>query len=306
MKETKLAEVRLKDVSAVCLYGPAQVSTQAMHELFDRDIPVCYFSSGGWFRGIAQGLPHKNIDLRIRQHAAAADPTTAVQLARQFIAGKVRNCRTLLRRNTAGDADRLLRELTESARQAERAASVATLMGIEGMAAKRYFAGFAGLLSEVRGFTFEGRNRRPPTDPVNAVLSFLYSSLAREATTAVLAAGLDPYLGFLHQPRYGRPALALDLAEEFRPLLADSVVLSLFNTGEVKADHFVARAGAVSLTAAGRRAVLAGWERRLAADVTHPVFGYTLSYRRVVQVQARLLARVLTGELSEYPAFKTR
>jgi CRISP-associated protein Cas1 len=305
-KGEKLAEVRLKDISQVCLFGPVQTSTQVMNELFDRDIPVCYFSSGGWFRGIAHGLPHKNIELRIRQHAVAADAGQALGLARQFVAGKIRNCRTLLRRNGGRDDDRLLDALAESARQAERADNIASLMGIEGMAAKRYFAGFATLLKEDRGYCFDGRNRRPPADPVNATLSFLYGMLTRELTAATLACGLDPYLGFLHQPRYGRPALALDLAEEFRPLLADSTALSLFNTGELKPSDFVCRAGAVALKPGGRKAVLAAWERRLLSDVTHPVFGYTLSYRRVLMVQARLLGRVLSGELPEYPAFKTR
>ena len=306
LKEVKIGEARLKDVSQVCLYGPVQVSTQCMHELFDREIPVCYFSTGGWFRGLAQSLPHKNIELRIRQYATAADPTAALNLARQFVSGKIRNCRTLLRRNLDEGSDLVLDQLQQSAKDAETAESLATLLGIEGMAAKRYFGAFAKLLKEERGFRFDGRNRRPPTDPVNAVLSFVYSMLARELTVACLAAGLEPYLGFLHQPRYGRPALALDLAEEFRPIVADSVVLSLFNTGEVKPEHFIRRGPAVTLTPPGRKAVIAGWERRLNGDVTHPIFGYTISYRRVLSVQARLLGRVLLGELQEYPAFKTR
>ncbi len=306
LKTEKIGEARLKDISQVCLYGPVQVSTQMMSELFDRDIPVCYFSTGGWFRGIAQGLPHKNIELRIRQHRSADDPVKALALAQQFVAGKIRNCRTLLRRNAEGDADGLLDALAQSAKEAERADNIASLLGIEGMAAKRYFAGFAKLLKEDRGFSFEGRNRRPPTDPVNATLSFLYAMLAREVTVASLACGLDPYLGYLHQPRYGRPALALDLAEEFRPLLADSTALSLFNTGELKPDDFVCRAGAVALKPPGKKAIVAAWERRLLSEVTHPTFGYTISYRRVVMVQARLLGRVLLGELPVYPAFKTR
>ena len=305
-KDEKLAEVRIKDVSQVCLYGPVQISTQALGELFDREIPVCYFSTGGWFRGLAGGLPHKNIELRVRQHAAAADPAAALGLARAFVAGKIRNSRTILRRNAATADDALLAALASAADDAGRAGSILSLMGTEGMAAKRYFAGFAGLLKEERGFRFDGRNRRPPTDPVNAVLSFLYAMLARELTVCVTAAGLDPYLGFLHQPRYGRPALALDLAEEFRPLLADSTALSLFNTGELKPADFICRAGAVALTAAGRKAVAGGWERRLNAEVVHPIFRYTLSYRRVLSVQARLLGRVLSGELPEYPAFRTR
>ena len=305
-KEEKLGEVRIKDLSAVCLYGPVQVSTQVLHELFTREIPICYFTTGGWFRGIAHGLPHKNIELRIRQHAVAADPRQALLLARGFVSGKIRNCRTLLRRNLANDPQQLLPALNQSANDAEQAESIPSLLGIEGMAAKRYFAGFADLLNPQSGFQFSGRNRRPPTDPVNTVLSFMYALLARECTTAALAAGLDPYLGFLHQPRYGRPALALDLAEEFRPSLADSVTLSLFNTGELQTEHFIRRAGAVALTPAGRKAVLHAWERRLHTDVTHPIFGYTLSYRRVIQVQARLIARVLLAELPDYPAFKTR
>jgi len=305
-KDEKLGEVRLKDVSQVCLYGPVQVSTQVMSELFDREIPVCYFSTGGWFRGIAQGLPHKNIELRIRQHQIAMDPPAALALAREFVAGKIRNCRTLLRRNADDDGQDLLDALAQSAREAERTDNIASLLGIEGMAAKRYFGGFATLLKSERGFQFDGRNRRPPTDPVNAVLSLLYAMLAREMTTASLACGLDPYLGFLHQPRYGRPALALDLAEEFRPLLADSTALSLFNTGELTSDDFVRRAGSVALRPTGRRAIVSAWERRLLSEVTHPIFGYTISYRRVLTVQARLLGRVLMGELPGYPAFKTR
>jgi CRISP-associated protein Cas1 len=308
LKEQRLGEVRLKDVSQLCLYGPVQVSTQTMHELFDRDIPVCYFSTGGWFKGIAMGFTHKNVELRIRQFAMAGDAPAALTVARQFVIGKIRNSRTLLRRNAeAGpNLDTVLQQLKDGALAAERAASVETLMGVEGMAAKRYFELFGTLFKADTGVSFDGRNRRPPTDPVNAVLSFLYSALIREVSVALLGVGLDPYLGFLHQPRYGRPALALDLAEEFRALLADSTVLTLFNTGELKPTDFLRQAGAVALTPAGRRSVLGAWERRMMADVTHPVFQYTLSYRRVLHVQARLLARTLAGELSSYPAFKTR
>ena len=150
------------------------------------------------------------------------------------------------------------------------------------------------------------RNRRPPTDPVNAMLSFLYSILTKECTVAAQACGLDPMLGFLHVPRYGRPSLALDLCEEFRPLLADSVVLTLVNTGEIKPEHFVKRALGVAMTPTGRKVLLKGWERRIEADVTHPVFGYVVSYRRALMIQARLLGRYLLGEIPEYPAFKTR
>lgn len=308
LKEERRGEVRLKDVSQLCLYGPVQVSTQTMHELFDRDIPICYFSTGGWFKGIATGFTHKNVELRIRQFATAADATASLKIARQFVMGKIRNSRTILRRNAEAvqEPNTVLQQLNDAVQSAERAESVETLMGIEGMAAKRYFEMFGTLFKAERGVNFDGRNRRPPTDPINAVLSFLYSALIREMSVALLSVGLDPYLGFLHRPRYGRPALALDMAEEFRSILADSTVLTLFNTGEVKPSDFIRRAGAVALTPTGRKSVLAAWERRLMSDVTHPIFQYTLSYRRVLHVQARLLARTLAGELPFYPTFKTR
>ena len=174
------------------------------------------------------------------------------------------------------------------------------------MAAKTYFAGFAQLLKGDPVFDLDGRNRRPPRDPVNAMLSFVYAMLAKELTVILHTVGFDPMLGFFHRPRYGRPSLALDMAEEFRPLLADSVVLTLVNNGEVSESSFLHRAGAVAMTDAGRRAVIAAFERRMDTLVTHPVFGYRISYRRVLEVQARLLARTLLGEISGYPFFHTR
>ena len=200
----------------------------------------------------------------------------------------------------------VLDQLSLLMRRAEAAADAASLLGIEGMAAKEYFAGFAKLLKGGESLDIEGRNRRPPRDPANALLSFVYALLVKEWTLALYAAGFDPLLGFYHRPRYGRPSLALDLTEEFRPLVADSTVLTLINNGEVTAESFIRRAGAVALTDAGRRAVIAGFERRMETEVTHPLFGYRISYRRILEVQARLLGRVLLGEISEYPNFCTR
>jgi CRISPR-associated protein Cas1 len=208
--------------------------------------------------------------------------------------------------NGQSNGREVLNELSLLLRRAEDARDVASLLGFEGMAAKAYFAAFARLLKGGEEFNIEGRNRRPPRDPVNALLSFLYAILAKELTLAVHAAGFDPMLGFYHRPRYGRPSLALDLEEEFRPLVADSTVLTLVNTGEVTAASFIRRAGGVALTDAGRRAVLTAYERRMDTLVTHPLFGYRISYRRVLEVQARLLGRVLLGEIAEYPSFCTR
>ena len=221
--------------------------------------------------------------------------------------GNFKNCRTLLRRHLeSDDRDKLLFQLNDLIRKAERADNVATLLGIEGTAARFYFGGFARLLKGGDAFEINGRNRRPPRDPVNALLSFVYALLARELTVAAQAVGFDPLLGFFHRPRYGRPSLALDMCEEFRPLLADSIVLMLVNNGEITEQSFIQRSGSFALTPAGRRAVMAAYERRLQSEVTHPLFGYRISYRRILEVQMRLLARTVMGELDEYPTFCTR
>lgn len=308
-KREPLASVRLIDVSQVCVFGNVQVSTQLLRELFARDIPVCFFSYGGWFSGMAHGLPSKHVDLRRRQ--VAAGQHGSLELARRMVEGKIRNGRTLLRRNARERPTAVIDSLRGLAAQAATASSVSTLLGIEGAAARLYFECFPLMLREDKRlpgavFDFRLRNRRPPRDAVNCLLSFTYALLVKDLTAVALAVGFDPYLGFLHRPRFGRPALALDVAEEFRPLVAESVVVNAINNGEVGESDFVVRAGGVALTASGRKAVLSGYERRLAAQVRHPVFGYRVSYRRVFEVQLRLLAAYVLGEVPEYVPLTTR
>ncbi len=303
-------EARLLDTSQVNLFGNVQLSAQALRELAAREIPVLHLSYGGWLAAVTTPPPHKNIELRRRQFAAASDQTLCLRLARSFVSGKIRNQRTLLRRNARELPEGLLYRLAFWRKRAEREGSLESLLGVEGTAARDYFANFSLMFKANGGgppaFDFTARNRRPPRDPVNALLSFLYSMLAKEMLVALVGVGFDPYQGFYHQPRYGRPALALDLMEEFRPLVADSAVIGLVNNGEVRPSDFVSRAGSVALTDAGRRRVLEAFERRLDTLVTHPRFGYQISYRRVFEVQARLLARFLSGEINEYPPFCTR
>ena len=305
-KDEVLAERRLMDVSQVSLFGNVMISAQALRELTTRGIPVCHMTYGGWFHGLTSGLVHKNVELRIRQFEIAANPERALKIARCFISGKIRNSRTLLRRHLPADETGILPSLAEFRHKAERATSAETLLGLEGMAAKIYFAGLFALLNGRHDFDVNDRNRRPPKDPVNAVLSFVYSLLVKELTIVLQGVGFDPMLGFFHRPRYGRPSLALDVAEEYRPLIGDSVALMAFNNGEVDHSSFLERAGAVTLTEAGRKSVIAAFERRLEQEVTHPTFGYRVSYRRILEVQARLLARAVTGELPEYVPFCTR
>ncbi len=305
----KIASFRLIDVQQLVVFGRVQVSTQALHECFAREIPVMWMSTGGWLQGFAVGQFSRYVEVRRRQTAAHAQGGNG--LAQRMIAGKILNCRTFLRRNARTDVGATVAALKRLSADARECDNFASLLGVEGTAARLYFAEFPKMLSDAwaevaNEFSVLGRNRRPPPDPVNALLSFCYSMLTKDLVAVAVGVGLDPYLGVFHRSRYGRPALALDLAEEFRPLIADSVVVGVLNNGEIGPRDFIRRAGAVALTSLGRKTVLKAYERRLETKVRHPVFGYQISYRRVLDVQARLLAAVLVGELPEYFPMVTR
>ena len=306
MSRDELQQVRLIDVSQISIYGNVQISSQMMRAAFREGIPVCWFSYGGWFQGIAEGLPSKHVDLRRRQVAIAAQ--AGLPIARSMIEGKVRNSRTFLRRNARTDVSRELGQLKSLADGVGRSESIESLLGMEGTGARLYFSKFSSMLRDesLGVFDFNGRNRRPPKDPVNCLLSYVYALLTKDLTAVAIAVGMDPYLGVFHRPRFGRPALSLDLAEEFRPLVAESVVINVINNGEVSAKDFDVRAGGVSRSQNGRRSVLSAYERRLDTQVTHPTYGYKITYRRVLEVQARVLAAHLLGEIPEYTPFMTR
>ena len=308
-KTEVVEEVRLLDVSQLNVYGHVQVTTAALRACFDNEIPVSWFSHGGWFSGIAHGLPSKHVDLRRRQVAISGQGGVAI--ARACVAGKIRNCRTLLRRNGRGVRAEVLSSLHELIAKAGWAESAASLLGYEGTAARLYFSQFTSMIRSDLAlpgapFDFQHRNRRPPLDPVNCLLSYVYGLLVKDLTVVCNAVGFDPYLGFYHRPRFGRPALALDLAEEFRPIIGDSVVLTVINNGEVQEHDFIVRAAGVALTSAGRKKVIGAYERRLDQEVRHPIFGYTVTYRRILEVQARMLGAHLLGEIDSYTAFTTR
>jgi CRISPR-associated endonuclease Cas1 len=310
--------VRLIDISDLALFGNVSITTPALAALLEREIPVTFHSHGGWFRGIAQGLGHRNVEVRTAQYHMSFDEALCLRFARELVAAKIVNQRTILRRNWRGPPEQrqaALDRLAAARRSAEGAPAPAALLGIEGDAAAVYFRAFAGLIkgpddkpgaSELAPFHSEARNRRPPTDPINAMLSLAYAMLTRTLTIALTSVGLDPYRGFFHAPRYGRPALALDIMEPFRSIIADSVVLSAVNTGEVGPGDFVVAATGTALTQPGRRRFVAAFERRLSQEATHPLFGYQVSMRRMLLVQARLLSRFLLGELPSYPHYLPR
>lgn len=310
--DQKVSSARLGEVSQLVLMGNVYVTTPCLHELMYREIPITWHSFGGWFIGHSVGTGHKNVELRTAQYRESFDEKTCLHLAKVLVQAKILNCRTLLRRNWRGEEKpvTLLDALKRDAANVIRAASLQELLGIEGAAASRYFGAFASMLKMQSGeelpFDFTRRNRRPPTDPVNSLLSYAYSLLVRSWTVTLSAVGFDPYRGYYHQPRYGRPALALDLMEPFRPLIADSCVIQAINNGEVRPSDFISAAGSVNLTNDGRKRFIATFERRMAHEITHPLFGYKLSYRRLLELEARLLGRYLLGDLPDYTAFKTR
>ncbi|NYZ13539.1 CRISPR-associated endonuclease Cas1 [Azospirillum sp. RWY-5-1] len=307
VEEQPPTTVRLVDVSQIAAFGNVSVTTPLLHELMRREVPVTWHTHGGWFLGHTVGTGHGNVELRTAQYRASFDPAFCLRLARGIVEAKIRNARTLLRRNGTEGAELAvaLADLDRLAKDTRRVEGMDRLLGLEGAAAACYF-GLVGTLLKppdpaAGRFDFRGRNRRPPADPVNACLSFAYALLVRTLTVTLSAVGFDPYRGFYHQPRWGRPALALDLMEPFRPLLADSVVITALNTGEVKAGHFVQAGGGTALTPDGRRALIGAFERRLSQEITHPVFGYRISYRRTLELQARLLGRLLLGEIADLP-----
>lgn len=313
-KEKTVQEIRLNDLCQLNLMGNIQITTQAVQSLCEHQIPLCYFSQGGWFYGITSGLLTKNVFLRQMQFRLASEPWFCLRLARQLVAGKIRNQRTMVLRNHLEPDQRLLTEMKIMADQAARAESLEQLLGIEGNAARLYFLAFSGLVKvesdretpTLFRLDFNGRNRRPPRDPVNALLSLAYSLLTKDLTVACYAVGFDPMMGFYHQPRFGRPALALDLMEPFRPLIADSAVLQAINTRMITHRDFVQAGPAVLLKPDGRKAFYRAYEQRMDTLVTHPLFEYRVSYRRLLEIQARLLARYMEGEIADYPVFVTR
>ncbi|MEX0887182.1 MAG: CRISPR-associated endonuclease Cas1 [Phycisphaeraceae bacterium] len=304
----ELATARIKDVSQLVLCGNVQVSTQTIHQLCEAAIPVVYLSMGHWFYGVTAGMGLKNAFDRVAQFQAAQDPSQCLAFARQLVADKGVNQRAILRRNGRAP-DGVLRDMAELITQAQQAPSLASLLGIEGSIARFYFQHFGTLFHSrdlPSDWDFNARNRRPPRDPINAMLSFCYAMLVKECTVALLGEGLEPHWGLYHQPRHGRPALALDVMEPLRPLIADSAVVTAVNTGMIRARHFTRGGSACLLQPAGRKAMIQAFEARLDQLVTHPAFDYRCSWRSAIRLHARLLARHFRGDVPVYASITTR
>jgi CRISPR-associated protein Cas1 len=307
VKGEEMRKLPGQQVRAIYCYGAVQLTAQAVETCLELGIDVAYFSPAGRFIGLLRALPASGVDARRGQYRLFELPGVRLQLAREVIRAKIHNQRVMLMRN--GDVpDRVLSLLAGFRDATERAGDLTELLGIEGNAAALYFEQFESMLKQREDWKFDwrGRNRRPPRDPVNALLSLGYSMLAKELTGVCHAVGLDPFLGFMHQPRYGRPALALDLMEEFRPLIADSVAISLINRGELGPEDFIRSANGTFLNDRGRKAFWEAWFRRFDTEVSHPEFEYKMAYRRMLEVQARQLWRFVRGEAAAYHGFTTR
>jgi CRISPR-associated protein Cas1 len=310
----EISRIPMYAIRQVVVFGNVQVSTQALETLAENGIFVSYLSGHGRFIGTFAGAMTKNVSLREAQFRAFADPERCLALSRAVVRAKLFNQRAYLMRGLRGDDARgsdepAAKEMWNLLRGLDTVSSLDSLLGIEGQGAALYFGEFGRFLKGPpggKGFDFASRNRRPPRDPVNALLSFAYAMLAKDCFSAVCTVGFDPYKGFFHQGRHGKPSLALDLMEEFRPVIADSVVLSLINNDQLGPDDFLTWRDSCQLTDRGRKAFFQAYEQRKATVITHPVYGYKVSYSRVLEVQARMLAAYIRGSIPEYVGFTVR
>lgn len=313
--ETKL-RVPLHHLGAVVCFGHVTVSLPLMHRLAEEGVALVLLDANGRFKARLEGAVSGNVLLRQAQYRAVDDPGRSLGIARNCVAGKVRNCRQVLLRGareakSPEDGDSLSRgadDLAATLRALPQAQDMDALRGLEGEAARQYFAVLNHLLrSSARdGFKMDGRSRRPPRDRINALLSFVYALLMNDCRSALEAAGLDPQVGYLHALRPGRAALALDLMEEFRAL-ADRLVLSLINRGQITAGDFVEReGGAVMLQGDARKAVLVAYQERKQENLSHALLKEPVPLGLVPHIQARLLARTLRGDIPDYLPFLVR
>jgi CRISPR-associated protein Cas1 len=314
-EETRL-RVPLHHLTSVVCFGHVAVSLPLMHRLAEDGIALVLLDGSGRFKARLEGPTTGNVLLRQAQHRAQADAAFTAELARRIVAGKVKNQRhVLLRgaRDSKSSADtasltRAAQDLAASLRALPGAASLDAIRGVEGEAARTYFAAAPLLVraDEREAFTMDGRSRRPPRDRMNALLSFLYAMLMNDCRSACEAAGLDPQIGFLHTVRPGRASLALDLMEEFRPL-ADRIALTLVNRQQVQADDFEFReGGAVQLADDARKTILVADQERKQEALAHPLLAESVPLGLVPLVQARLLARHVRGDAPEYSPFTLR
>jgi CRISPR-associated protein Cas1 len=301
-----LLDVPMIKVDGVVVLGRATVSPAAVIELLERKIPLSFLTGTGRYLGRLEPELTKNIFVRSAQWKAIAPSQQALHLVRGFVRGKLKNYRNALLRDQREfpnlNLHSALTQLEQAIAPIEKTTSIDSLRSLEGAGSAAYFGSFNQLI-RAQGFQFEARRRRPPTDLVNALLSLGYALLRHDIQSAVNLVGFDPYLGYLHVERYGRPSLALDLMEEFRPLVVDAIVLSGLNRRMLSPQDFTTEplSRAVSLTPEGLRTFLRLYEQKKQSKFKHPVLQTQCTYQEAFEIQARLLAKYLLGETDKYP-----
>lgn len=308
--ETRL-QIPIHVLDGIIAFGHVSASPGLMELCGDKGVALSFFSTTGRFMARVEGPVSGNVLLRRTQFRAADNPDRTSALARSFLIGKIANARSVLRRSIRDRADEDFPDIQFASiriarllRRLQAIHPLEELRGIEGEAARLYFSVFDQLIIRDEGFTFEGRSKRPPLDKVNAMLSFVYSLLAHDAASALEGVGLDPAVGFLHRDRPGRPSLALDLLEEFRPTLGDRLVLTLINRGQVHPEGFkIGETGAVWMNDKTRKTVITAYQQRKKDEVTHYFLDEKVPVGHLMHIQARLLARHLRGDLDAYPPF---
>ena len=307
----KLGQFPAINITNIFCFGQVSVSPFLMGYCAEQGIGLAYYSEYGKFLAQVQGPQSGNVLLRRTQYRWADDEQQSVSVARLMVAAKIANCRAVLQREIRnhGDNDLIAKAITQlaaSLRRVKNTVTVAETMGVEGDAASCYFSVFNELL-RADGLAFGGRVRRPPTDPVNALMSFAYTLINQECASALQGVGLDPYVGFLHQDRPGRKSLALDLLEEFRAPWADRFILTLINRGQIKAKDFETEAsGAVRLKDNARKEFLSAWQERKQIEIIHPYLQEKVSIGLLPHCQALLLARHLRGDTEFYPPYQLK
>ncbi len=306
--DERIKEIPLAGLSSVMLVGPIQITTQAIQVLSERGITISFMSSAGRLISVIEPFDSTGVFIRKAQMKAFDDYAIKMELSKQIVTSKISNQRTLLMRNCESLSKEVLVSLQRLIEQAKESTRLESLLGFEGQAAALYFRHFPKMLKTPLGkeFSVNGRSRRPPPDPVNSCLSMGYSMLINECVSALRSARLEPSLGGYHTYKPGRPALACDLMEPFRPLIADSIALTVFNKGELTEGHFIRSASGCLLTPAGRKSFFNAYGRRMDTEITHPFFGYRLSYRRMIFLHARMIAAWLTGEVKTLSFITTR
>jgi len=309
-RELKLT-LPIHHVESICVLGEEiSLSHGAMRLALEQGVPINHLDENGRLRARVTGVPDTSVTLRRAQFRASESPATTLAICHGIVSGKIQNARNSLLRSARENSeptpalDSAIDSLARTVRKIPDASDLDALRGLEGAAAMAYFEVFGLLIKQQHAdFHFRTRSRQPPLDRMNCLLSFLYALLRHDCISALTVAGLDPFVGFLHAERANRPSLALDLMEEFRPSLADRLALTLVNRQQIKPSDFTIReGGAVELTADGRKILIKAWQERKRESLNHPLLGQQIPIGRHFFVQARLLARVLRGDLAEYPA----